>query len=351
MPLPAPGDRCPPFLDRLLPHESARRPHVSLAEHPFPTARLIDLRMRPRLSLRMSSRLSPSGVTFRAQPRMNDPPEAPVVPSSEVSFPPPNSTRSDPEVRTPLVLEARNVSKHFGGVAALSSANFGLAKGEVHAIVGDNGAGKSTLLKIIAGAHSPDSGDIFINGKRVFIPNPRAAQHLGVTTVFQDLGLVDDLDASANLFLGRELYHRPPLSWFGVLNKKGMRAVAKQHISRLNVAIPSVDQLLGTMSGGQRQAVAVCRAIAFGTTVIIMDEPTAALGVRETAAVLDMIRRLHDEGLSIAMVSHNLSDVFAVAQRMTIIRNGRTIRTTNVSDVTLEEIVRLMTAGGANAPS
>jgi simple sugar transport system ATP-binding protein len=282
---------------------------------------------------------------------MNDPSDSPVVASGDVSLNADSSTRSDPEARTALVLEARNVSKHFGGVAALSSANFTLAKGEVHAIVGDNGAGKSTLLKIIAGAHSPDSGDIFINGKKVVIPNPRAAQHLGVTTVFQDLGLVDDLDASANLFLGRELYYRPPLSWFGVLNKKVMRAVAKQHISRLNIAIPSVDQLLGTMSGGQRQAVAVCRAIAFGTTVIIMDEPTAALGVRETAAVLDMIRRLHDEGLSIAMVSHNLSDVFAVAQRMTIIRNGRTVLTTKVSDVTLEEIVRLMTAGVANAPS
>ena len=130
-----------------------------------------------------------------------------------------------------------------------------------------------------------------------------------------------------------------------------MRAVAKQHIGRLNVSISSIDQLLGTMSGGQRQAIAVCRAIAFGTRVIIMDEPTAALGVRETAAVLDVIRRLHDDGLSVAMVSHSLSDVFAVAQRITILRNGRTIRTTNVSDVTLEEIVRLMTAGVANAPS
>jgi simple sugar transport system ATP-binding protein len=282
---------------------------------------------------------------------MNDPSEHPVLTDGEAQSHVANSTPSETNASIPFALEARDVSKHFGGVAALSSANFALANGEVHAIVGDNGAGKSTLLKIIAGAHRPDSGDILINGEKVLIPNPRAAQNLGVTTVFQDLGLVDDLDAAANLFLGRELYHRPPLSWLGVLNNKAMRAIAKQHISRLNVSISSIDQLLGTMSGGQRQAIAVCRAIAFGTRVIIMDEPTAALGVRETAAVLDVIRRLHDNGLAVAMVSHSLSDVFAVAQRLTILRNGRTIRTTNVCDVTLEEIVRLMTAGVANAPS
>jgi len=286
-----------------------------------------------------------------AQLCMTDPADNPVLITGEVWLHAVSPTHSGPRPKSELVLEARNVSKHFGGVAALSSANFALAKGEVHAIVGDNGAGKSTLLKIIAGADTPDSGDILINGEKVVIPNPRAAQHLGVTTVFQDLGLVDDLDAAANLFLGRELYYRPPLSWLGVLNKKAMRVITKQHIGRLSVAIPSIDQMLGTMSGGQRQAIAVCRAIAFGTTIIIMDEPTAALGVRETAAVLDLIRRLHDEGLSVAMVSHNLSDVFAVAQRITIIRNGRTIGTTNVSDVTLEEIIRLMTTGAANAPS
>jgi ABC-type sugar transport system ATPase subunit len=282
---------------------------------------------------------------------MTSPAEHPLLMGAEAPRDVVDPTHADATESSPFALEAREVSKHFGGVAALSAANFALANGEVHAIVGDNGAGKSTLLKILAGAHRPDSGDIFINGEKVDIPNPRAAQSLGVTTVFQDLGLVDHLDASANLFLGRELYHRPPLSWIGVLNKKAMRAVAKQHISRLNVSISSVDQLLGTMSGGQRQAVAVCRAMAFGTRVIIMDEPTAALGVRETAAVLDVIRHLHDEGLSVAVVSHSLSDVFAVAQRITILRNGRTIRTVNVTDITLDELIRLMTAGVANAPA
>lgn len=255
-------------------------------------------------------------------------------------------TSADPGpgvVPASIVLEARAVTKHFGGVAALSHGDFQLREGEVHAIVGDNGAGKSTLLKIIAGAHRPDGGDLLIQGEPVALANPRAAQELGVATVFQDLGLVDHLDAAANLFLGREIYRRPPLSWLGVLDKKEMRKRAAQEVIRLKVNIGSVNQMLGGMSGGQRQAIAVARAAAFGSRIILMDEPTAALGVRETAAVCELIRQLSDEGMSVVVVSHSMPDVFAVSERITVLRHGRTVKTVNTADCSAEEIVGMMT--------
>lgn len=255
-------------------------------------------------------------------------------------------TGADPgpgEVPAQIVLEARAVTKHFGGVAALRHGDFQLRQGEVHAIVGDNGAGKSTLLKIIAGAHRPDGGDLLIHGEPVALANPRAAQELGVATVFQDLGLVDHLDAAANLFLGREIYRRPPLSWLGVLDKKEMRRRASQEVVRLKVNIGSINQMLGNMSGGQRQAIAVARAAAFGTRIILMDEPTAALGVRETAAVCELIRQLSDEGMSVVVVSHSMPDVFAVSERITVLRHGRTVRTVATADCSTEEIVGMMT--------
>jgi ABC-type sugar transport system ATPase subunit len=241
------------------------------------------------------------------------------------------------------ILEVRHAVKHFAGVVALSDGNFMLRNGEIHAIVGDNGAGKSTLLKIIAGAHQPDGGEVLIDGKRVIIPNPRSARELGVATVFQDLALINHLDASANLFLGRELKRRAPLRWFGILDKPAMRRQAVEQVQRLKVGIRSVDQLLIGMSGGQRQAVAVARAVAFGTRIIVMDEPTAALGVRETAAVLELIRQIKREGLSVVMISHSLPDVFAVADRITVMRLGRTVMTTTCSDTSLEAIVGMMT--------
>lgn len=247
----------------------------------------------------------------------------------------------------PPVLEVRGITKYFGAVAAVREVDFELRKGEVHAIVGDNGAGKSTLLKIIAGAHRPDSGSISLHGQLISIPNPHAAQELGIITVFQDLALVDDLNAADNLFLGRELYFPPPLSWLGVLNKKAMRRRAAAEMSRLKVNLGPVDQMVGSMSGGQRQAVAVARAVAFGSEVIIMDEPTAALGVRETAAVLELIRNLNSRGHSIIMVSHSLPDVFAVAERITVMRHGRVARVVPAADTTLTEMLTLMSGVAA----
>jgi len=241
------------------------------------------------------------------------------------------------------ILEARAISKHFGGVWALHHGDFALRPNEVHAIVGDNGAGKSTLIKIIAGALQPDGGEILLDGHPVMMTNPRHARELGIATVFQDLALVDHLDATANLFLGREIRRPPPLSWLGVLDKRAMRASAVAELRRLRVGIKSVDQLVFNMSGGQRQSVAVARAVAFGTRIVIMDEPTAALGVRETAAALGLIRELRRQGLAVVMISHSMPDVFAVADRLTILRLGRTVTTIEQTETSLEKIVGMMT--------
>ena len=211
------------------------------------------------------------------------------------------------------LLETRDVQKHFGRVVALREGNFTLRPNEVHAIVGDNGAGKSTLIKIVSGVFRADAGELLLDGTPVTITNPREARALGIETVYQDLALADHLDASGNLFLGREALLPPPLSWFGFLDKKAMRRRAEEEMRRLKIGIQSVDQRVLSLSGGQRQAVAVARAIAWGTRIVIMDEPTAALGVAQTAMVLDLVRRLADRGHAVVIVSHNMNDIFQVA--------------------------------------
>jgi simple sugar transport system ATP-binding protein len=249
----------------------------------------------------------------------------------------------------PALLEARDIHKRFGHVVALRGVGFELRRGEVHALVGDNGAGKSTLIKILSGVFHADAGELLIDGKPVTIGGPREARALGIETVYQDLALADHLDAAANLFLGREELLPAPLSWFGFLDKKTMRRRAAEEIGRLKIGIPSVEQPVLTLSGGQRQAVAVARAIAWGTRVVIMDEPTAALGVRESAMVLELIRGVRDHGLAVIMVSHNLPEVFAVADRVTVMRLGRTITTRTRDETSLEAIVAMMTGAAAAA--
>ena len=250
------------------------------------------------------------------------------------------------------ILEARGIHKHFAGVVALSRGDFALRENEVHAIVGDNGAGKSTLLKVISGALQPDAGEILIDNVPVSLPDPTAARNLGISTVFQDLALINHLDAAANMFLGREILQPAPFSWFGILDKKAMRERAAAEVRRLRVGIRSVDQLVAGMSGGQRQAIAVVRAVAFGTRIVVMDEPTAALGVRETAAVLDLILELREQGLAVMMISHSMPDVFKVADRITILRLGQTVATMMTTDTSLQEIVGMMTgAYGAEGQS
>jgi ABC-type sugar transport system ATPase subunit len=263
--------------------------------------------------------------------------------SSEAEVPVGAASRGSPGRSSEYVLETRGLYKHFAGVVALSSGDFQLRPTEVHAIVGDNGAGKSTLLKIMTGALQPDAGEIFFDGASVQLPNPTAARDLGISTVFQDLALINHLDASANMFLGREILQPVPLSWFGFLDKKAMRERAEAEVRRLKVGVRSVDQLVGGMSGGQRQAIAVARAVAFGTRIVVMDEPTAALGVRETGAVLDLIQELHGQGLAVAMISHSMPDVFKVAHRITVLRLGQTVTTVQTSETSLQEIVGLMT--------
>ncbi len=241
------------------------------------------------------------------------------------------------------LLEARGIEKQFGRVVALRDGNFSLDHNEVHAIVGDNGAGKSTLIKIISGVYHADGGELHLDGRPFVAANPREARELGIETVYQDLALAEHLDAAANLFLGREVYLPPPLSWFGFLDRKTMRSRAEEELQRLKIGVQSVEEPVANLSGGQRQAVAVARAIAWGTRIVIMDEPTAALGVRESSMVLELIKEVRNHGLAVIMISHNLPEVFAVADRITVLRLGRTITTLRTSETTLEAVVGMMT--------
>jgi ABC-type sugar transport system ATPase subunit len=252
-------------------------------------------------------------------------------------------------IRAEPLLEARGIQKRFGHVVALAEGNFRLAPREVHAIVGDNGAGKSTLIKVVSGVYHADGGELLLDGRPVSIGSPREARTLGIETVYQDLALADHLDAAANLFLGREEYLPGLLGRLGFLDRKTMRRRAEEAMRRLKIGIKSVDQPVVELSGGQRQAVAVARAIAWGTRIVIMDEPTAALGVRESAMVLELIREVRDQGLAVVMISHNLPEVFAVADRITVLRLGRTVTTMATKETSLEAIVAMMTGavGGA----
>jgi ABC-type sugar transport system ATPase subunit len=255
-----------------------------------------------------------------------------------------------PAVTTPSpLLEARGVEKRFGRVTALREGALDLREGEVHALVGDNGAGKSTLIKILSGVLEADAGEILLDGSPVTIGSPHDARDLGIETVYQDLALAEHLDAAANLFLGREALLPRPLSWLGFLDRRAMRRRAAEELRRLKIGIPSVVQPVLSLSGGQRQAIAVARAIAWGRRIVIMDEPTAALGVRESAMVLELIKDVRNHGLSVIMISHDLPEVFAVADRITVMRLGRSLVTLERSETSLEAIVGMMTGAAAAA--
>jgi len=213
----------------------------------------------------------------------------------------------------------RGVSKRYGHVTALDDVDFTAAAGEIVALVGDNGAGKSTLVKAIAGAHRIDGGEILIDGRAVAIGSPTEASALGIETVYQDLALCDNLDVTANLYLGREKHRKRSL----LLDHEAMEAHAGAIIADLAARLPALDQPVSALSGGQRQAIAVSRAALWGSKVVLLDEPTAALGVAQTAMVYDLVRRLRDRGLAVVLISHNMADVFAVADRITVLRLGR----------------------------
>ena len=246
-------------------------------------------------------------------------------------------------VATP-VLAGEGIKKAFGHVEALRGVDIELYEGEVLALVGDNGAGKSTLIKILSGALQPDSGELRMDGSRVTFHTPIAAREHGIETVYQDLAVVPILDVAENLYLGREIRFGGPLGRvLPFIDKRAMRRRAREHLQTLNIGIQSVRQRAETLSGGQRQAVAVARAPAFGRRIVIMDEPTAALGVRETAAVMDVIRRINEQGLAIILISHNLPQVLDLSDRILVLRAGRKVGIVATRETTMEQVVRLVT--------
>jgi simple sugar transport system ATP-binding protein len=243
---------------------------------------------------------------------------------------------------TPL-LEARGIVKSFGKVVALRGADFEVRPQEVVALVGDNGAGKSTLVKTLAGVLQPDAGEIVFEGRPVEIHSPHDARDLGIETVYQDLALASDLDPAANLFLGREVMRPGLLGKLGFIDKGTMRRQSDDAFRRLSVAIQDTAAPVATMSGGQRQGVAVSRAVMWASKVVFMDEPTAALGVVQTRNVLDLIGRVRDQGLSVVLISHNMPEVLEVADRIEVLRLGERVAQFDRGDVTMEEIVGAMT--------
>ena len=245
-------------------------------------------------------------------------------------------------------LQVRHAAKAFGAVQALTDCSITLYGGQIHALVGGNGAGKSTLVELIAGNERPDRGEFFVEGERVRITSPRAASSHGIGVVYQNLALVNALDVSANVFLGREEVYGGFFKWLGVLNNRRMRQETIEELDRLHVTIPDVDARVVNMSGGQRQCIACARALMNGAKILLMDEPTAALGVREAAQVMDLMRRCRDEGSAVMLISHNMEDVFRLSDKITVLRLGKSIATVNTKDVTPDYIVGLIT--GAIAP-
>lgn len=242
------------------------------------------------------------------------------------------------------VLAARGLVKRYGSVTALDGADFELYPGEILAVIGDNGAGKSTLIKALSGAIIPDEGQILLDGQLVHFRSPLDARKYGIETVYQDLAVAPALDIAENLFLGRELRRAGVLgSIFRMLDKRRMVAEASTHMQDLKIGITSMRQAVETLSGGQRQGVAVARSAAFARHVVIMDEPTAALGVKETHMVLDLIRRVRDRGLPVILISHNMPNVFEVADRVHIQRLGRRVAVIKPHEFSMSDAVAIMT--------
>jgi fructose transport system ATP-binding protein len=243
-----------------------------------------------------------------------------------------------------LVLQARGITKSYGHVQALRGVELELYAGEVLGLVGDNGAGKSTLIKILSGAVQPDAGEILVDGRPVQLRSPVEARHHGIETVYQDLAVVPMMDIAENLFLGRE--QRAPGALGAVMhfiNKRYMRRRAEEQLRSLNIGIKSVRQRVETLSGGQRQGVAVGRAVAFGRHIVILDEPTAALGVRESRGVVDLIRRINAQGLSVILISHNMPQVLEVTHRIMVLRHGERVGVVRTAETDMAQVVRLIT--------
>jgi D-xylose transport system ATP-binding protein len=233
-----------------------------------------------------------------------------------------------------------NVSKAFGGIHAVENVSLDLNPGEVLGLLGHNGAGKSTLIKILSGVHPPDGGEIRLSGAPVHIRSTRDAKALGIETIYQNLALSENLDAVANLFLGREITNR-----FGFMDDEAMEEAARASLDRMKLRLPSLSKLVASLSGGQRQAVAIARAVHFNARVLIMDEPTAALGPEETAKVGALIRELASQGIGIILISHDIHDVFDLAGRLAVMRHGKMVGVVKTAEVTKDEVLAMIIAG------
>jgi fructose transport system ATP-binding protein len=256
-----------------------------------------------------------------------------------------SDTGLETKVGDPPVLSARGLIKTFGPVVALDGIDIEVRRGEILAVIGDNGAGKSTLIKCLTGAEIPDVGEIEVEGRKAHFRKPQDARDAGIETVYQTLSLSPALDIASNLFLGRERVRPDFLGrWLRVLDHGGMRREAEQKVATLGIrTIQDITQVVETLSGGQRQAVAVARAVAFGSKVVVLDEPTAALGVRESAQVLDIVRQLRDRGLGVILISHNMPHVFQIADRIHVQRLGRCVGVITPKSHSMPQAVGLMT--------
>lgn len=241
---------------------------------------------------------------------------------------------------TAPLLEMKNISIRFGGIKAVDNVSITLNPGEVVGLLGHNGAGKSTLIKILAGAYQADEGEIFVEGKKVEINNPRDARRHNIETIYQTLALADNLDAASNLFLGREL--TTPL---GLVDDARMEAESRKIMARLNPNFKRFSEPVRSLSGGQRQSVAIARAVYFNARILIMDEPTAALGVHETAMVADLIKELKAQGLGIFLISHDTREMMELCDRVSVMKNGQMIGTERVEDVTEDDILSMIIMG------
>ncbi|OKY27374.1 MULTISPECIES: ATP-binding cassette domain-containing protein [Thalassotalea] len=256
-------------------------------------------------------------------------------------------------VRTALdqvALEVNNISKSFGGVQALKNVSFTINKGEVVGLLGDNGAGKSTLVRCISGIHQPDSGEILVNEQPVSITSPLDARACGIETVFQDLAMVPEFNITENLFLNREIRHKNPiLAWLGWLDTKAMEQKGRKALNRLNSRIPSYTEKIHNLSGGQRQAVAIARAVNWGADIVIMDEPTAALGVEQSAQVNELINIISGQGVAVLLISHNMQHVSETCDRAVVLYQGTSTADVSVKEVSKEQLVSLITGASVSA--
>ena len=250
---------------------------------------------------------------------------------------------TETETRTPI-LSARDIHKSYGNVTAIDGADFDLYPGEILAVIGDNGAGKSSLIKVLSGATIPDSGTVSLDGEEVSFKSPLEARRAGIETVYQDLAVAPALDIATNLFLGREKKRAGPLgSVFRMIDHKAMKEEAEKQMKALQIGIRSMSQAVETLSGGQRQGVAVARAAAWARKLVIMDEPTAALGVKESAQVLELIKRVRDKGLPVILISHNMPHVFEIADRIHVHRLGKRVAVVDPKETSMHDVVGIMT--------